>query len=368
MKILYDFQIFELQKYGGISRYFIELANSYNNDSDIKVISSAKISNNEYLLNNKISDNWVIPLKYIIKKQHYIQSKVNRLYTRYKTDNNSIDIFHPTYYDPYFLEYIGNIPFVLTIHDMIHEKFSDMFSPKDLTSFNKKLLAERASKIIAVSESTKQDIIDILQVESSKIEVIHHGSSMTPLSNTTILGDVPSKYILFVGNRTIYKNFNRFIKAISPLIYADNDLNVVCAGGGKFNEDEKRILDKLDIDKKVFQYNINDNTLAQLYKQAIVFVFPSMYEGFGIPILEAFACRCPVVCSNTSSLPEVADDAAIYFDPYDEESIFEAVLRMLNDSELRKNKINLGLQRLESFSWEQAAINTKKVYQKILNG
>jgi len=368
MNILYDYQIFELQKYGGISRYFVELAENYNDDMDMHIYISSKISNNEYLINSKIKRNWVLPAKYIIKKRHYIESKVNRLYNRFKLITGSIDIYHPTYYDPSFLKYIGNTPFVLTIHDMIHEKFSDMFSPEDHTSIHKKLLAERADRIIAISENTKQDIIDILGVESSKIDVVYHGSSIMPVVDTAKLEGIPTKYILFVGNRTLYKNFNRFIKAISSLLYDDNDLYVVCAGGGVFSENEKNILSELDIDEKVHQYNIDDKTLSQLYKQALLFVFPSMYEGFGIPILEAFECDCPLVCSNTSSLPEVAGDAAAYFDPMNDASIFTTVSAVMHNSELRKQLVQNGRERLKIFSWNKTAQETKKVYSEILNG
>ncbi len=366
MKILYDSQIFELQKYGGISRYFVELMSAYNDDKDMDITLSAKISDNEYLLKNNICNNWTLPAKYIIKKRNQIQRKVNRLFLKYKLKTGTIDVFHPTYYNPYFLEYIGDTPFVLTIYDMIHEKFSNMISSQDQTSINKKLLAERASKIIAISESTKRDIIDILGVKASKIDVVYLGNSMMPSDQLCTLKDLPSKYILFVGNRTIYKNFNRFIKAISMLLNDGTDLHVVCVGGGIFSEDEKKILSELNIDEKVHQYNIDDNTLSKLYQQALLFVFPSMYEGFGIPILEAFACDCPLACSNTSSLPEVAGDAAAYFDPMDEVSILITITQILSSSELRKKLVQNGRERLKIFSWEKTAQETKKVYKSIL--
>ncbi len=368
MKILYDSQIFELQKYGGISRYFVELMSAYNDDKGMDITLSAKISDNEYLLKNNIYKNWTFPAKYIIKKRNQIQRKVNRLFLKYKLKTGTIDVFHPTYYNPYFLEYIGDTPFVLTIYDMIHEKFSNMISSQDQTSINKKLLAERASKIIAISESTKRDIIDILGVKASKIDVVYLGNSMMPSDQLCTLKDLPSKYILFVGNRATYKNFNRFIKAISSLLQDNTDLHVVCAGGGVFSEEEKNILSEWNIDEKVHQYNIDDNTLSKLYQQAIVFVFPSMYEGFGIPILEAFACDCPLACSNTSSLPEVAGDAAVYFDPMDKVSIKTAITTVLDDSELRKELVQAGRERLKLFSWKKTAQETKKVYRSVLNG
>ena len=366
MNILYDYQIFEMQKYGGISRYFVELAQHYNDEEDINVSIAAKITNNEYLVNSHIKNNLVLHSKYVIKKRHYIESKVNRVYLRHAFSMRKIDVFHPTYYDPYFLKYIGEIPFVLTIYDMIHEKFSEMFSPNDRTSQNKKLLAEKASKIIAISESTKQDIIDILGIDEAKIDVVYLGSSLPLASNTITIDSCPSKYILFVGNRTIYKNFNRFIKAIAPLLHEDKELHVVCAGGGKFHEDEEQLLSQLEITKRVHQFNIDDTTLTTFYSEAIMFVFPSMYEGFGIPILEAFECNCPLVCSNISSLPEVAGDAAVYFNPMDESSILTAVRTVFEDSQLQKKLVDAGQERLKLFSWKKTAEETKKVYKSII--
>lgn len=366
MNILYDSQIFEMQKYGGISRYFVELMSEYSEDSKVDFYSSSKLSDNEYLLNYRIRKNWVIPFKYKIKGNYTIKYLVNRLFTRYKLMTSSIDIFHPTYYDPYFLDYIGNIPFILTVYDMTHEKFPDMFHLSDPTSKNKKLLADRASRIIAISESTKQDIIDILGIEASKIDVVYLGNSMQPFTSPALVEGVSFKYILFVGSRTDYKNFNRFVKAVSLLLQDDTDLHVICAGGGVFQEDEKKIFFELNVNEKIHQYNVDDKTLSQLYKQALLFVFPSMYEGFGIPVLEAFACSCPLACSNTSSLPEVAGDAAAYFDPMDEESILEAIIEVINNSKLRKKMVQDGQERLKMFSWKKTAQETKKVYESIL--
>jgi len=367
MKLLYDYQIFELQKYGGISRYFVELAKHYNADEDMNVYISAKISKNEYLVNSYIKDNLVLHSKYIIRKRHYIESKVNRFYNRYKLTMKLVDIFHPTYYDPYFLKYIGKTPFVLTVHDMIHEQFSEMFSPNDETSRNKKLLAERASKIIAISESTKQDIVNILGIDESKIVVVYHGNSLVLISDANIDIVLPDRYILYVGNRSIYKNFNKFIKSTSSLLCDDVDLHLVCAGGGTFSKEEKQLFSEFDIDQKLHQFSVDDNALATLYAKAIIFVFPSLYEGFGIPILEAFQCNCPLVCSNTSSFYEVAGDAAEYFDPEDEVSILTIVKKVLYDDELQKKLVQAGQKRLIFFSCKNTADETKKVYQSVLN-
>ena len=125
--------------------------------------------------------------------------------------------------------------------------------------------------------------------------------------------------------------------------------------------------EELGIKNRVFQFDLDDNLLAQFYSKALMFVFPSLYEGFGIPVLESFACACPLVCSNTSSLPEIADNAAEYFDPYDEKSIYTAIKNVLEDEEKRKILVKNGSERLKYFSWEQTADLTKKVYKSVMN-
>jgi glycosyltransferase involved in cell wall biosynthesis len=114
------------------------------------------------------------------------------------------------------------------------------------------------------------------------------------------------------------------------------------------------------------QYNLSDDLLSYYYSNANFFIFPSLYEGFGIPILEAFSCSCPLLCSNSSSFTEIASDAARYFDPYSEESISDAIMSILNNEALRSNLIDQGKERLHSFSWDESALKTRNIYEEIL--
>lgn len=365
MKIQYDHQIFTSQKYGGISRYFYELMKEFDSLGNIQTNTSLLLSNNHYISEKKYTHHMsFLPEKEFRGKQRLLNlfNKPNSIYALKK---QNFDIFHPTYYDPYFLDYIGDKPFVLTVYDMIHEKFGDMFSPSDKTSTQKRLLIEKATKVIAISESTKKDLMEVFGTDESKIEVVYLGNSMFPnsLQNKNI--DIPKKYILFVGSRGAYKNFERFIVSISQILHNDKNLFVICAGGGKFNAKELEEFSTLNISKQIKQYNLDDDTLANFYQNAELFVFPSLYEGFGIPILEAFACGCPLVCSDTSSLPEVAGDAACYFDPYSQESIRDAVEKVLNSNDLQNELREKGTKRLKQFSWKQTALETKKVYESV---
>lgn len=363
MKILIDHQIFCIQQYGGISRYFNVLMKTNDN---LEVENTTVFTNNYYLNLDKLKKYISFFFKNNFRGKRHILNYLNKYFSIAKIKKGKFDIFHPTYYDPYFLKYLNDKPFVLTVHDMTHEKLSEFCPKNDKTSSNKKILAHKASKIIAVSNSTKNDLIEIFGIEESKIEVIYHGNSM--LLNDSLNSGInfPSNYLLFVGIRGGYKNFTLFIESISKLLNEDLSLSVVCAGGGKFNKKEKTLFKKLNIQSSVFQYDLNDNLLAQLYTKAIAFVFPSLYEGFGIPILESFACNCPLICSNTSSLPEIASDGAEYFDPYSKESIYQVVKKVIENKNIRNSIIKKGKERLKYFSWAKTALETKKIYEDIL--
>lgn len=367
MKILYDHQIFTAQKYGGISRYFYELVREFNNSQEVQSEIPLLVSNNHYISDKKFV-NYIdfLPNKQFRGKQR-IFNLLNKPYSILKLKQQNFDVFHPTYYDPYFLKYLGDKPFVLTVHDMIHEKFSEMFSFADMTSQYKRLLVEKASKIIAISQNTKKDLIELFGTDESKIEVVYLGNSMFPKPNSTLSFEIPKKYLLFVGLRDLYKNFERFIKSVTCILNHDKELFVVCVGGGKFTSAEMHLLSDLGIAKQVVQYSLDDESLAYFYKNALAFVFASLYEGFGIPVLESFACGCPLLCGNVSSLPEIAGDGACYFDPYSEESIKNAVLKVLEDVAFRENLIQKGHERLKQFSWQQTAEQIKMIYENVLN-
>ena len=347
MKILYDHQIFAQQSYGGISRYFCELMNQFSTDPAMEFTLPLGYSTNIYLKTITISKNyWFIRHNYprlnrvVNLFQKSVRENVTDFFLRNQKKSElmlkkqNFDIFHPTYYNPYFLKYIKTKPYVLTVYDMIHELFPDLFKG-DITGIQKKQVIEGAAKIIAISGNTKTDIIRFYDIDPKKIEVIPLATSLQiTIPDTTLY--LPQKFILFVGNRGAYKNFTFFINSISSFLHEEKDLFLICAGGGVFRENEIRLLDDLMIKRKVLYYPITtDSTLSQLYRKAILFVFPSIYEGFGIPVLEAFSCGCPVAASNCSSLPEVGGDAGNYFDPKNAASIQKVVEDIVHNDSLQ---------------------------------
>ncbi|MBP1650328.1 MAG: glycosyl transferase group 1 family protein [Bacteroidetes bacterium] len=368
MKVLYDYQTFTMQEYGGISRYFYELIARGAKDRDMNVDVSLRLSNNAYLNGSSYPGLYRFFPGKQFKGKSRIMHAVNRGKSERMISKGNYDVLHPTYYDTYFLKNLpAGKPFTVTFLDMIHEKFADKYEELrgDIGIYeNKKELLQHASKVIAISECTKRDIIDIFGVDGDKIEVIYLGSSFNSGSASSNRL-VAAPYLLFVGNRSIYKNFSLFVESVKPILDANKELKIVCAGGGNFSVAEKEQFQRLQITDRVLFHRIDDSTLASLYKYAEVFVFPSLYEGFGIPVLEAFACGCPCLLSSGGSLPEVGGDAALYFDPLDVNEISTAVNSILHDTEKRAELISKGLKRLEQFSWNNTYQNTLAFYKSL---
>lgn len=364
LKILYDDQIFSGQRYGGVSRYFAQLMSNFKAYKEIDFKLSLIYSENEYLKDFDF-------FSFLKDKNFKGSSRVFNFFqnlNRYKSifdlKTKRFDLFHPTYYDDYFLRYLGDKPFVFTLHDMIHEIYSGKyFNQDDITINRKKILINSAKRIIAISENTKKDILKYYDISSDKVDVIYHACSLDLSKYSEIC--VPAEYILFVGDRSRYKNFKFFISAITSLLIKNKDLKIVCAGGGAFKPEELDFFEQNNIKNSFLFYFVDDYQLVYLYKKAKFFIFPSFYEGFGLPILEAFTCECPVVLSNSSCFPEIAKDAAIYFDPNDQGSILFSVEKILNDDLLRKRLISLGLKRCLDFSWEKTSKYTLNFYKSV---
>lgn len=382
MKILYDYQVFSFQRVGGISRYFYELINS--SQAFFSSHLAVKYHKNTYL-NSNIESQLYPSWRGVKLGKHSFPGRgiFNRLQEKFLPIPNpdllnqenvrsqlyqvKPDIFHPTYYDDYFLDDLQGTPFVLTIYDMIHELFPEHFI-NDKTSILKKKLFFLADQIIAISENTKKDIMDIYDAPGDKISVVHLANSLIKIDdNENIFREnIPKRYLLFVGLRGMYKNFQFFITAVSDLLKKESDLFLICTGL-PFTKTEEDFFNFLGLSKKIFHYFVNDAELAHLYSNAVAFIFPSLYEGFGIPILEAFACDCPVLLSDSASLSEVGGEAAIYFNPKSAIEIRNAVNKVINDLDTRKTLIRNGKERLKHFSWETTVKKTTDVYKRCLS-
>ena len=340
MRLLLEPQIFNNQKFGGISRYYTEifsfLLNEKGVEFDIPLYYTNNIYFNESNLISTTQKRVLFLVRFLTSMGISLRGKINKKNYNKSTRalrNKDYDLVIPTYFDTYFLNFIDNKPFVLTVYDMIHELYPQFFENGEEIINNKKILIQKATKIIAVSNNTKSDILKFYpHVDSSTIEVIYHGNSIEINNNVKL--NLPEKYILFVGIRSFYKNFIFFINSIKELLLSDENLYVVCAGGGKFNDEEIIFINELGLNNQVIYYHFKEDELGLIYSNAKCFVFPSEYEGFGIPILEAMSCGCPVILTNNSSFPEVAGEAGIFFELNDENDLKNKVTSVINDETL----------------------------------
>ncbi|MFA6715562.1 MAG: glycosyltransferase family 1 protein [Victivallales bacterium] len=377
MRILYDHQIFTYQKFGGISRYFAELIKCCSDIDNVDYILGLKESCNESLINTGLAKKHHIKVpsssdnRFMLVRRHL----KNRLYTRKLIKENNFDLFHPTFYFPAITRKLRRKPFVITIVDMIPERFPELYPVNGpyakYITYNwingKKELVKNAAAIITISEKTRQDIVEIYGISPDKIKVIHLGNSISSSNSSPSTLKLPARYLLFVGNRNCYKNFYRFLAAAAEIIKEDRELSIVCTGGGKFSEEENTWISSLSLAGKIYQHNVADTELYNVYRNAEAFIFPSLYEGFGIPILEAFAAQCPAVLSDASCFPEIAGNAAIYFDPNDEDSISKSIKRVIYDPDLAESIKAKGLERGKKFSWQETCRQTIEVYKSVLD-
>lgn len=348
MNLLFDNQIFTWQKFGGISRYFVELM--------------THLKNIEWKLPYTMSDNVYLESKIKLpdfRGKGRLYGMVNRSSSVFSI-HGKYDLFHPTYYDPYFLKHLRT-PYVITVHDMIHEKFPEQFFDKTASQKYKTIL--NAERIIAISECTKKDIIEIYGINADKIDVVYHGVTLVSPTKPQF---TPKDYILFTGQRSGYKNFKNLCLAFSKLTASFSNLKLVCTGT-MFNNEELLFFDKIGIKDKTFHIFASESELAYLYKNALCFVYPSMYEGFGIPILEAYGYECPLCLSQESCFPEIALDGGAYFDPLNPDSIANTIEKTICDETFRNTLIQKGLKRLECFSWEKMAQETSLTYRKAIH-
>lgn len=273
---------------------------------------------------------------------------------------------------------------VVTVHDIIpflvrqNAEQSTFRHPFDVV-FDKLAMEglKRSDAIISVSNYTKKTITEVLNYSPERVYVVHEGVTQEIFRPRNIPStfyhryrlDPETPYILFVGSENPRKNLPLLIDAFSQIIKADPSVKLLKVGSSEYLPQaemlKKKIFD-LDLEEKIlFFEHISDEDLAYFYNLADLFVFPSLFEGFGLPPLEAMACGTPVVCSNAASLPEVVGDAALMIDPYDVDMLAEAMQAVLSDEALRKELREKGLRRAAEFTWQRTAQETIKVYRQM---
>lgn len=378
MKVLYDYIGFA-PRISGVSRYLCEIISNMPKNIDYEI--ALKQSDNLYLRNMKIIDNIevpqvtpdnYVPFNFPLKKKVYgalqrflptfpSPNNINRQYSIEKIKSGDFDLLHHTRFNEYFLPYIGKKPFIFTIHDMNHE----IFNYRKVDQHAKKVLSKKAVHIIAISQNTKENLMRIYGVPDKKITVIHHGGPKKIDFNKEKI--INSPYLLYVGKRNGYKNFIQTLKDFSEFIRKYSQFKLVCTGGA-FSKEEIQIINKLNLKDYVIQMFVTETQLANLYHNAWAFVYPSLYEGFGLPILEAYTYKCPVLLNKKSCFPEIAGDAAIYFDSQPNTSnLTQKLVELYHYSETQRLQlIEKGTEQLKQYNWKKASQETANVYQNIL--
>ena len=366
IKVGYNYQTFTQQKYGGISRIFSEIAPLIDRYDDFNVKIYAGLYQNQYLTDN-------LKIRIGGRKISYppqgnrIFLALNPVFAKASLAIDRPDIVHETYYSN-----INTVPkkskTVITVLDFIHEKFIKSVGYLDRNFPEVKAKAiRRADHIICISENTRKDLLEIVDVDPKKVSTVYLANSF---SNTSINNNKPlinQPYLLYVGERNaLYKNFSRLLQAYGSSKMLRSNFKIVCFGSKSFSQNEMNMIKEAGINtNNILHYAGNDSILANLYAHAAAFVYPSLYEGFGIPPLEAMSFNCPVVCSNTSSIPEVVMDAGEYFDPYDIDSMRFAIEKVVLSPDrcqiLKKN----GKERVKFFSWDKCAKETASIYQQL---
>ena len=366
MRVLFDYQIFVEQEYGGISRYFNSLAAALRTLPGVSTRIVAPLHVSQYLrLTEKgaVLGRYVRPLRGTGRAIKALSRMASPLVTAFERP----EVVHETYYASRPALH-GAAPRVLTIFDMIHELHPESFPSGDPIAGRKRSAIARADRILCISENTRRDLLSLYPIPEDRVTVTYLGFGELPapaFSAADLIG--PAPFLLFVGRRPGYKNFLGLARAVAWRPSLRDHFRIACFGGGPATAREREALAGLGLagDQVVFLEG-GDEVLAALYRGAAALVYPSRYEGFGIPPLEAMFVGCPVVCSSTSSIPEVVGPAGQYFDPDDVESISSAIEAVLSSPSRRQELMELGHVRCRKFSWDRCSRETLAVYRTLV--
>ena len=374
VQIIYTPEVFSLQAFGGISRYFVELTRHLHATGQHPRIA-AGLHVNRLLRELPVSTVAGAYMRRGFRRIPNARVWLNRTVYTFLAACQPRAVVHQTYYGDN--TYLGSRRFVVTVYDLIHHLYRSQFPKRDADCDPavryQRANCARADHIIAISETTKADLVRHYDIDPAKVTVIHLGNSL-PAWQESAVEDPPSarrlmpaadEYLLYVGQRSGYKNFDALLEVFGRSAPLRQRFKLLCFGGGDFTDAERKQIISLGVEGRIIQQHGDDHALARCYHQATAFIYPSLYEGFGLPLLEAMSQRCPVLSSTGGSLPEVAGNAAAYFDPEDLESIQSTLEQTLADPSRLALLITLGHERLKRFSWEKCARETLEVYRRV---
>jgi glycosyltransferase involved in cell wall biosynthesis len=371
MRILYDHQVFSLQDAGGASRYHFELTRNLQESEEVRIemLMGLNSSVMPFASLRRADTNVFAPATGINpgKARYAINELLSALMAPLR---GKVDIYHPTLYRA--LPWVRRRRMVVTHHDCTHERFPQLFSNAASIVETKRKLFAQADAILCVSASSQRDLLHFYDVAEHKTHVIPHGFSPLRVepgeSEVTRTAEMVAPYLLYVGSRAGYKNFGLLLEAFSCSGLAES-YRLLAVGGGPFSAREQERIASLGLSRSITLVpKGNDAVLARAYRSAALFIYPSLYEGFGFPPLEAMSMGCPVLVNRTSSLPEVCGDAAFYFQASGAEELAATLVSTLSDSQGLMVKRQLGEQRVRLYDWRLSAQSTLDVYRRLLTG
>jgi glycosyltransferase involved in cell wall biosynthesis len=379
MQIVFDHQSFTRQGHGGVSRSFVELAGALNQLEDVSSEIFAPLHWNEYLTKPPASQysRGVYQSRGIFKLWNQ-RWQLNHALTGLRCRFAPPDIFHETWYDERFVKLPKSARRATSVHDLIYQRHPEWTPDADERSQQLTASLDRADVILCVSQHTKNDLLEWMpRLQSKPAYVVYHGVSKWLEPNT---GETSTQhgvghtatsrarpFLLYVGQRSSKnKNFQALARAFAASGLA-KDASLLCFGGGAFSEAENGFFRELGLQEhQIIQDSGDDAALAAAYSGALALVYPSLYEGFGLPLLEAMVHSRPVASSYASCLPEVGGDACLYFNPEDIEQMADTLRKICYDSTLREDLIHKGTERARLFTWEKSAHAALAAYQSVL--
>jgi len=351
---MFDDQIFLSQVRGGISRYFVELIREFSADAThgVDVVMPWRWIRNRHALEAGLGRALPLPGR----------SRLLRLANRtFPRRSARPEVEHRTFYMRRYLARRSAAPTVVTVYDMIPELFPELF-PFGNPHQMKREFVQEADAVICISERTRTDLLQVYGSIQSPIIVTPLGVGSQFRPGAYQQPWLPQKYVLFVGDRHGYKDFPVALESFAEIAHQHDGLRLVLVGGGVLSEREKALASQWGVRDLVTQCDVRDADLPGVYARAQAFVFPSQYEGFGLPTVEAMASGTPVILADSSALPEVGGDAALYFPPGDAAALAALLSQVLGDPAFRKDRINDGRARASAYTWHRTATGTAAAY------
>jgi len=361
MRVTFDDQIFTAQKIGGASRYFTELIEQYRQDPALGVdaVTPFRYVITEHLVHSD-PRRYRTPPRLRIARRGRVVRTLNAL--RSGSRLRRAELLHHTYYLPNYLR-LPAAKRICTVYDMIPELLPELY-PLGSPHYAKETYVRECDAVLCISQTTKDDMLRLYGPLDKPVEVTHLAVSDEYYEAQPNVDD-GAPYVAYIGRREQYKNFDVVLRAFATLAGEHPKLRLLCAGGGPFRDSETARIAELDLADRVERRTIPDAEMPSLYASATALVFPSKYEGFGLPIVEAFAARCPVIVADTPCSIEISGGAAAVFAADDDAQLAGLVARIAGDPAERARWVASGTARARDFSWAQTAKRTAELYRRI---